>query len=107
MKIAMIATGYVGLVPGVCFSDFGHQVVCVDKAEGKIERLKNGEVPIYGPGLDGELTRNVEAGRLSIPTDLAGAVDGADAVFVAVGTPTLRGCERGLARDWFGRAYWQ
>jgi UDPglucose 6-dehydrogenase len=91
MKIAMIGTGYVGLVSGVCFSDFGHHVVCVDKAESKIERLQAGEVPIYEPGLDVVLARNVEGGRLSFTTDLAGAVDGADAVFIAVGTPTRRG----------------
>ncbi|KIT16680.1 UDP-glucose dehydrogenase family protein [Jannaschia aquimarina] len=91
MRIAMIGTGYVGLVSGVCFSDFGHDVVCVDKSEGKIARLERGEIPIYEPGLDLLLTRNVEAGRLSFTTDLTGAVDGADAVFIAVGTPTRRG----------------
>ncbi|MGR3466846.1 MAG: UDP-glucose dehydrogenase family protein [Shimia sp.] len=91
MKIAMIGTGYVGLVSGVCFSDFGHDVVCVDKAEAKIEMLERGEVPIYEPGLDALMAKNVEAGRLSFTTDLAGAVAGADAVFIAVGTPTRRG----------------
>ena len=91
MKIAMIGTGYVGLVSGVCFSDFGHDVVCVDKAPGKIEMLERGEVPIYEPGLDALLARNVAAGRLTFTTDLARAVDGADAVFIAVGTPTRRG----------------
>ncbi len=91
MKIAMIGTGYVGLVSGVCFSDFGHEVVCVDKNPGKIEMLDRGEVPIYEPGLDALLAKNVQAGRLSFTTDLAGAVDGADAVFIAVGTPTRRG----------------
>ncbi|WP_209425591.1 UDP-glucose/GDP-mannose dehydrogenase family protein [Pararhodobacter sp. SW119] len=91
MKIAMIGTGYVGLVSGVCFSDFGHQVVCVDKAPEKIARLERGEVPIYEPGLEDVMARNVAAGRLSFTTDLAAAVDGAAAVFIAVGTPTRRG----------------
>ncbi|NDR58523.1 UDP-glucose dehydrogenase family protein [Aliiruegeria sabulilitoris] len=91
MKIAMIGTGYVGLVSGVCFSDFGHEVVCVDKNPAKIEMLLRGEVPIYEPGLDSLMERNVAAGRLSFTEDLATAVDGADAVFIAVGTPTRRG----------------
>ena len=91
MKIAVIGTGYVGLVSGVCFSDFGHDVVCVDKNEGKIKTLKKGEVPIYEPGLDTLMIKNVEAGRLSFTTDLASAVDGAEAIFIAVGTPTRRG----------------
>jgi UDPglucose 6-dehydrogenase len=91
MRIAMIGTGYVGLVSGVCFSDFGHDVICVDKAEQKIEMLQAGEVPIYEPGLDTLMAKNVAAGRLSFTTDLAAAVDGADAVFIAVGTPTRRG----------------
>ncbi|MDG4649567.1 UDP-glucose/GDP-mannose dehydrogenase family protein [Roseibacterium sp. SDUM158017] len=91
MKIAMIGTGYVGLVSGVCFSDFGHEVVCVDKNPAKIEMLERGEVPIYEPGLDALMARNVEAGRLSFTTELSRAVDGADAVFIAVGTPTRRG----------------
>lgn len=91
MKVAMIGTGYVGLVSGVCFSDFGHSVICVDKSEDKISRLNMGEVPIYEPGLQSLMARNVEAGRLSFTTSLADAVDGADAVFIAVGTPTRRG----------------
>ena len=91
MKIAMIGTGYVGLVSGVCFSDFGHDVVCVDKNPAKIEMLERGEVPIFEPGLDVLMAKNVEAGRLSFTGDLAQAVDGADAVFIAVGTPTRRG----------------
>ncbi|WP_299665361.1 UDP-glucose/GDP-mannose dehydrogenase family protein [uncultured Ruegeria sp.] len=91
MRIAMIGTGYVGLVSGVCFSDFGHDVVCVDKSERKIEMLQAGEVPIYEPGLDTLMAKNVAAGRLTFTTDLAAAVDGADAVFIAVGTPTRRG----------------
>ncbi|MFN6924553.1 MAG: UDP-glucose dehydrogenase family protein [Tabrizicola sp.] len=91
MRIAMIGTGYVGLVSGACFSDFGHEVVCVDKDAGKIARLHAGQVPIYEPGLDALLAKNVAAGRLSFTTDLAAAVDGAEAVFIAVGTPTRRG----------------
>jgi UDPglucose 6-dehydrogenase len=91
MKIAVIGTGYVGLVSGVCFSDFGHDVVCVDKMAAKIDSLRDGQVPIYEPGLQGLLQRNVAAGRLRFETDLAAAVDGADAVFIAVGTPSRRG----------------
>ena len=91
MKIAMIGTGYVGLVSGVCFSDFGHQVVCVDKSVEKLAKLQAGQVPIYEPGLDVVMARNVAAGRLSFTNDMAAAVDGADAVFIAVGTPTRRG----------------
>ena len=91
MRITMIGTGYVGLVSGVCFSDFGHDVICVDKDPRKIEMLQAGDVPIYEPGLDALMAKNVEAGRLSFTTDLACAVDGAEAVFIAVGTPTRRG----------------
>ena len=91
MKIAMIGTGYVGLVSGVCFSDFGHDVVCVDKDPKKIEQLRNGIAPIYEPGLEDLMAKNVNAGRLSFTRNLAEAVDGADAVFIAVGTPTRRG----------------
>ncbi len=91
MRIAMIGTGYVGLVSGVCFSDFGHDVVCVDKAAAKIDMLRSGEVPIYEPGLDVLMAKNVAAGRLTFTTDLAEAVASADAVFIAVGTPTRRG----------------
>jgi UDPglucose 6-dehydrogenase len=91
MKIAMIGTGYVGLVSGVCFSDFGHEVICVDKDPRKIDRLNAGEVPIFEPGLEVLMAKNVAAGRLSFTLDLAQAVAGADAVFIAVGTPTRRG----------------
>ncbi|MCF7779683.1 nucleotide sugar dehydrogenase [Sulfitobacter sp. M220] len=91
MKIAVIGTGYVGLVSGVCFSDFGHDVVCVDKDPKKIEQLKNGIAPIYEPGLEDLMAKNVNAGRLSFTGSLADSVDGADAVFIAVGTPTRRG----------------
>jgi UDPglucose 6-dehydrogenase len=91
MKIAMIGTGYVGLVSGVCFSDFGHEVVCIDKDPNKIDMLNAGQVPIYEPGLLDVMTRNVAAGRLSFTLDLKDALDGASAVFIAVGTPTRRG----------------
>ena len=91
MKIAMIGTGYVGLVSGACFADFGHEVVCVDKDELKIQRLMRSEIPIYEPGLDVLVAGNVAVGRLSFSTDLASAVEGADAVFIAVGTPSRRG----------------
>ncbi|MCB2095927.1 MAG: UDP-glucose/GDP-mannose dehydrogenase family protein [Rhodobacteraceae bacterium] len=91
MKIAMIGTGYVGLVSGVCFSDFGHDVICVDKDPRKVAMLLDGQVPIYEPGLDTLMARNVAAGRLGFTGDLKAAVDGADAVFIAVGTPTRRG----------------
>jgi len=91
MRIAVIGTGYVGLVSGVCFSDFGHDVVCVDKDPAKIEKLKRGEVPIYEPGLEALMAKNVEAGRLTFTGDLATAMAGAQAIFIAVGTPTRRG----------------
>lgn len=91
MKIAMIGTGYVGLVSGACFSDFGHEVVCVDKERVKINKLKAGVVPIYEPGLEALIGRNVSAGRLNFTQNLSAAVQGADAVFIAVGTPTRRG----------------
>ena len=87
----MIGTGYVGLVSGACFSEFGTDVVCVDKDAGKIDRLKAGVMPIYEPGLEALVTKNVEAGRLAFTTDLNVAVKGADAVFIAVGTPTKDG----------------
>jgi UDPglucose 6-dehydrogenase len=91
MNITMIGSGYVGLVSGACFADFGHTVICVDSDEGKIERLKRGEIPIYEPGLDELVAINVKQGRLAFTTDLAPAVKGADAVFIAVGTPSRRG----------------
>ena len=91
MKIAMNGTGYVGLVSGVCFSDFGHDVTCVDKDPAKIEMLERGAVPIFEPGLDALMARNVKAGRLSFTGDLKAAIDGAEAIFIAVGTPTRRG----------------
>ncbi|MEM9844570.1 MAG: UDP-glucose/GDP-mannose dehydrogenase family protein [Pseudomonadota bacterium] len=91
MRLAVIGTGYVGLVSGVCFSDFGHDVVCVDRDDTKIARLKAGKVPIYEPGLEDLMARNIAAGRLRFTTDLSEALDGAEAVFIAVGTPTRRG----------------
>jgi UDPglucose 6-dehydrogenase len=87
----MIGTGYVGLVSGACFADFGHEVICVDKDEGKIAELKAGRMPIFEPGLEVLVARNVEAGRLTFSTNAADAVRGADAVFIAVGTPSRRG----------------
>jgi UDPglucose 6-dehydrogenase len=89
MRIAMIGSGYVGLVSGACFAQFGHDVVCIDKDPAKIDRLKQGGIPIYEPGLDRLVADNVKAGRLSFTTELA--VGDADAVFIAVGTPTRRG----------------
>jgi UDPglucose 6-dehydrogenase len=91
MRVAMIGTGYVGLVSGACFADFGHHVCCVDKDADKIRRLKEGVIPIYEPGLDALVARNVEAGRLTFATEYADAVSQADAVFIAVGTPSRRG----------------
>jgi UDPglucose 6-dehydrogenase len=91
MRIAVIGTGYVGLVSGACFSEFGAAVTCVDKDAAKIARLQRGEVPIYEPGLGQIVESNARAGRLAFTTDLAAAVAGADAVFIAVGTPSRRG----------------
>jgi UDPglucose 6-dehydrogenase len=91
MRVAMIGTGYVGLVSGACFADFGHDVTCVDKDAGKIAALLRGEVPIYEPGLTELVAFNARAGRLKFTNDLAGAVKAADAVFIAVGTPSRRG----------------
>ena len=91
MRIAMIGSGYVGLVSGACFAQFGHDVVCVDKDAGKIDRLRQGEIPIYEPGLDRMVADNLKAGRLAFTTNLSDAVGDADAAFIAVGTPTRRG----------------
>ena len=91
MHVAMIGTGYVGLVSGACFADFGHVVTCIDKDAGKIDRLKSGGIPIYEPGLDRLVADNVKAGRLFFTTEAKEAVKTADAVFIAVGTPSRRG----------------
>ena len=91
MRIVMVGSGYVGLVSGACFADFGHEVVCVDKAVDKIEALERGVIPIFEPGLDQLVDSNVKAGRLSFSTELAGPVAEADVVFIAVGTPSRRG----------------
>ncbi|MBM3511196.1 MAG: UDP-glucose/GDP-mannose dehydrogenase family protein [Alphaproteobacteria bacterium] len=91
MRVAMIGTGYVGLVSGTCFSEFGHEVVCVDKDVRKIDGLKAGKVTIFEPGLEALIASNVAAGRLTFTTDLAPAVAAAEAVFIAVGTPSRRG----------------
>src|SRR6202167_4762340 len=91
MRIVMIGTGYVGLVSGACFADFGNEVACIDKILGKISALQNGKIPIYEPGLDQLVASNVAAGRLDFNVDLTDAVAQADAVFIAVGTPSRRG----------------
>ncbi|NWG24009.1 MAG: UDP-glucose/GDP-mannose dehydrogenase family protein [Pseudorhodoplanes sp.] len=91
MRIAMIGSGYVGLVSGACFADFGHHVVCVDKDDAKIAALLRGSIPIYEPGLEELVARNAEQQRLSFTTDLPKAVSDADVVFIAVGTPSRRG----------------
>lgn len=90
MKITMIGTGYVGLVTGTCFAEFGHHITCVDKDTTKIDKLLHGQIPIYEPGLDTLVAKNVGEGRLAFTNELADAVSGADAVFLAVGTPTSR-----------------
>ncbi|MGZ9106854.1 MAG: nucleotide sugar dehydrogenase, partial [Rhodoplanes sp.] len=91
MKIVLVGAGYVGLVSAACFAEFGLTVVCVDNDEGKIERLRRGEIPIFEPGLEALVTGNVESGRLTFTTDLKGSVKDAVAVFIAVGTPSRRG----------------
>jgi len=91
MRIAIIGTGYVGLVSGACFSEFGHEVICVDKNEKKILELNTGGIPIFEPGLATMVAKNVQAGRLSFQTNLKSAVESADAVFIGVGTPSRRG----------------
>src|SRR5436189_2173953 len=91
MRIAMIGTGYVGLVSGACFSDFGHVVTCIDKDGAKIAQLRSGSIPIFEPGLQALVVANVQSGRLSFTTDAAQPIRDADAVFLAVGTPSRRG----------------
>ena len=91
MRVTMIGAGYVGLVSGACFADFGHHVVCIDKDENKIKQLNEGVIPIFEPGLDALVAENVKAGRLSFSTDLMESTPESDAVFIAVGTPSRRG----------------
>ena len=91
MKIVMIGTGYVGLVSGVCLADFGHEVICVDNDNAKIEMLNSGEVPIFEPNLKSLINKNVNASRLKFTTDLKESMRGANVVFIAVGTPSRRG----------------
>lgn len=91
MKIVIVGAGYVGLVSGVCFADFGHDVICVEKDQRKLEMLKLGKVPIYEPGLENLLTKNMDAKRIRFSDDLSGALSGAEIVFIAVGTPSRRG----------------
>ena len=91
MKLLIIGAGYVGLVSGVCFADFGHDVICIDSDKSKINKLNQGEIPIYEPGLQALLQKNVAAGRLSFSDNLSEAIADADAVFIAVGTPSRRG----------------
>jgi len=91
MNVVMIGSGYVGLVSGACFAEFGANVVCVDKDESKINALLTGGIPIYEPGLDDLVKRNIDSGRLGFSLDLEEAVSDADLVFIAVGTPTRRG----------------
>ena len=110
MHVAMIGSGYVGLVSGACLADFGHNVICVDKDPEKISALKRGESPIFEPGLDDLVKRNMREGRLSFTSEVASPVAAAQAVFIAVGTPSRRGCARmalltgRLMRCWPGRA---
>src|SRR3954451_9382032 len=91
MRIAMIGTGYVGLVSAACFADFGHRVCCVDKDWSEIDGLNTGVMPIWEPGLEALVKANAERGRLTFTTDVQSAVEGAEAVFIAVGTPARRG----------------
>ena len=91
MRIVMIGTGYVGLVSGVCLADFGHEVICVDNDNAKIEMLNSGEVPIFEPNLKSLINKNVNASRLKFTTDLKESMNSANVVFIAVGTPSRRG----------------
>ena len=91
MKVVMVGTGYVGLVSGACFSELGADVICIDKDKNKIDRLISGEIPMYEPGLDELVSKNVQSGRLNFTTNIGDSVGGADIVFIAVGTPTRRG----------------
>src|SRR4051794_4246047 len=91
MRLAVIGAGYVGLVSGACFADFGHTVVCVDKDAEKVAALRRGEIPIFEPGLDAIVANNMRQGHLSFTNDVTEAVRGAEAIFIAVGTPSRRG----------------
>ena len=91
MRVTMIGAGYVGLVSGACFADFGHTVTCVDKDPGKIDRLKDGVMPIFEPGLAELVASNVKEGRLFFTLDAKEAIRNSDAIFIAVGTPSRRG----------------
>ena len=90
MKICFIGTGYVGLVSGVCFSDLGNNVICIDKDKDKLNRLENGIIPIFEPGLSELVKKNIDAGRLSFSDDLISSINKSDIVFIAVGTPTAK-----------------
>ncbi len=90
MKICFIGTGYVGLVSGVCFSDLGNNVICIDKDKEKLNRLENGDIPIFEPGLSELVKKNLESGRLIFSDDLIGSINKSDIVFIAVGTPTAK-----------------
>ena len=90
MKICFIGTGYVGLVSGVCFSDLGNNVICVDKDKDKLSRLENGDIPIFEPGLSELVKKNLSAGRLSFSDDLISSINKSDIIFIAVGTPTAK-----------------
>ena len=90
MKICFIGTGYVGLVSGVCFSDLGNSVICVDKDKDKLSRLESGDIPIFEPGLSELVKKNLDAGRLGFSDDLIGSINKSDIVFIAVGTPTAK-----------------
>ena len=90
MKICFIGTGYVGLVSGVCFSDLGNNVICIDKDNDKLSRLDNGIIPIFEPGLSELVKKNIDAGRLSFSNDLISSINKSDIVFIAVGTPTAK-----------------
>ena len=104
MKLAMVGSGYVGLVSGACFADFGHQVACIDVDAAKIASLKSGHIPIFEPGLDTLVARNTKAGRLRFTTDMADGMRGADAVFIGVGTPPIYGSGEGGGRRGSGHA---